>query len=127
MPKCVANSGIARPIIADPLTISFVTRYQAAVHIIQVDEWGTSARAHVHTPFPYLGNGWTDCTEIRCLLMNQLAMHFILATSGVCLHVLTCVPLFLISGSSGSITLKYGVLLDPLAMRFTQATSGGYT
>ena len=26
--------------------------------------WGASARAHVHTPFPDLGNRWAHCAEI---------------------------------------------------------------
>ena len=31
-----------------------------------------SARAHVHTPFPYLANGWTHCVQIWCVTINSL-------------------------------------------------------
>ena len=51
-----------------------------------------STRAHVHTPLPYLGNGWTYCAQIWCVVMDQLAKHFMHATSGTYLYVLTCVP-----------------------------------
>ena len=83
----------------------------------------TSARVHVRTPFPYFGNGWTHCVEIWLVVMYQLAIHFIHATSRVHLGALACVPLSRISGSTGRIMLRYCVLLDPLAMHFTQANS----
>ena len=40
------------------------------------DPEGTAAREHVRIPFPYLGNGWTDCTEIWCVARGPVAMHF---------------------------------------------------
>ena len=47
--------------------------------------YGASVRAHVRTPFPYLGKSWTHYAEIWCvvLVMEQLAMHFTLAASGI--------------------------------------------
>ena len=34
---------------------------------------GTFARApHVRAPFPHLGNGWTDCTEIWYVIREEL-------------------------------------------------------
>ena len=43
----------------------------------------TSALAHVCAPFPYLGNGWTGCTEIWYVFRDQLArqLTFTLARS----------------------------------------------
>ena len=61
--------------------------------------------------------------KFSVMVVDQLAMHFMQAMSGVHLHVLTCVHVFHISGSSGRIILKYGVMLEPLAMRFAQAMS----
>ena len=29
--------------------------------------WSASARAHVHTRFPDLANGWADCVQIWCV------------------------------------------------------------
>ena len=37
----------------------------------------------------YLGNGWTDCAEIWCVVRDQLAMRFTLPRGGVHLHVRT--------------------------------------
>ena len=56
---------------------------------------GTAARAHVRTSFPYLGNGWSDCTEIWLVVMGPTAMRFIRATTYEwnTLHVRTCAPL----------------------------------
>ena len=34
-------------------------------------------------PFPYLGNTWTDCAEIWCVVMGPTAMCFIGITNGV--------------------------------------------
>ena len=31
---------------------------------------------HVCIPSPYLGNGWTDCTEIWCVVRGPMAMRF---------------------------------------------------
>ena len=36
---------------------------------------GTSACAQVRTPFPYLGNGWTDFAEVWYVVRGQLAMQ----------------------------------------------------
>ena len=38
--------------------------------------WGTRARAHGRFPFPYLGNDWTDCAEISCVVIGPLDMRF---------------------------------------------------
>ena len=81
---------------------------------------------HVCTSFRYLRSGWTRCAEIWCVVMGQLAMHFMHATDGVHLHVLTFVHFFHSSEFTGRIMLKYGVLLDPLAMQLLQARSRAY-
>ena len=31
---------------------------------------------HVRTPFPYLGNGWTDCSETLFVVRGPLAIGF---------------------------------------------------
>ena len=36
--------------------------------------WGTTARAHVRTPFPYLENDWADCFEIILYLVAELPL-----------------------------------------------------
>ena len=43
----------------------------------------TCARADV-PPFPYLGNGWADRTEIWCVAWGPLAMHFTLDGRYIC-------------------------------------------
>ena len=64
------------------------------------------------------------CAEIWCMAMEQPAMDLgINATSGVHLHVLACLPVFRSSESTGLIMPKYGLLLNPLAVLFTQAIS----
>ena len=35
-----------------------------------------TARAHVHTPFSYLGNGWADGAETWCVARGPLSMRF---------------------------------------------------
>ena len=42
------------------------------------------------------------------------------------MDVLMCAILLRISGSTGRIMQKFGVLLDPFTMHFTQARSGGH-
>ena len=46
--------------------------------------------AHVGTPFPYLGNGWTDCADIFYVARDQLASQLTQTKDGVHLHVRTC-------------------------------------
>ena len=36
---------------------------------------GTAAREYVHIPFPYLGNGWTDCLEIWRVAWGPVAIR----------------------------------------------------
>ena len=67
---------------------------------------------HVRTPFPHLGNDWTDCAEIWYVARDQLARQFTQTKNGVHLHVRTCVSLFHISGTAGQIALKFGMLLE---------------
>ena len=55
--------------------------------------WGASARAHVHTPLPYLANGWADCVQILCVNRDPLDNCFAHVWYGVHLHVRTCTPL----------------------------------
>ena len=37
---------------------------------------GIRERAHVRTRFPYLGNGWKDRAENRCVVRGPLAIYF---------------------------------------------------
>ena len=62
---------------ADGDQIWCVFRDQLAMHIIDVmDVVHTSAGANVHTcrcaPSPYLGNSWTNCAEIWCVVRGPL-------------------------------------------------------
>ena len=91
---------------------------QVAGHIARVTG---VVHFHVHTservcvqiwsPFPYLGNGWTDCAKIWHVARDQLARLFTEVDDGVQLHVRTCATLFRISGTAGRIALKFGVWL----------------
>ena len=47
----------------DPLAKRF-TEVNGRVHV------------HVRTPFPCLGNSWTDCADNWCVVRGLLAMHF---------------------------------------------------
>ena len=83
-----------------------------AVHIAQV--MGV-VKLHVCTctcadasPFLYLSNGLTDCTEIWYVVRNPLTRHFTEVDDGVQPHM---APLFCISGTAGWSVLKLGVWL----------------
>ena len=54
-----------------------------------------------------------DCAEIWCVVRDQLATLFTQIKGRVCLHVRTCVPLFLISVIAERIVLK---LMDQLSI-----------
>ena len=81
-----------------------MTQVMGAVHV------------HVRTCrcalFPYLGNGWTDCAEIWCVVRNPLARLFAKVNGGAQLHVRTCSPLFRISETAGRIALKFSMWLE---------------
>ena len=47
----------------------------------------------MHTPLPYLANGWADCVQILCVNRDQLDNCFAHVWCGVHLHVRTCIPL----------------------------------
>ena len=84
------------------------------MHIIKVMG---GVHLHVRTgrvvpPFPHLGNGWTDCAEIWFVVKDPLAWRFTEVNGGEQVHVLTCLPLFHISGTVGRIALKLGVWLE---------------
>ena len=55
--------------------------------------WSASARAHVHTRFPDLANGCTDCVQIWCAASDPLDERLTQVRCGVHLHVRTCTPL----------------------------------
>ena len=54
--------------------------------------WSASARAHVHTRFPDLANGCTDCVQIWCAASDPLDERLTQVRCGVHLHVRTCTP-----------------------------------
>ena len=84
-----------------------ITQVMGGVHLYV----RTGARADV-PPFPYLGNGWTDCAEIWVVVRDSLAWRFTKVNAGVEVHVRTCAPLFRISGAAGRIALKLGLWLE---------------
>ena len=86
-----------------PLDKSF-TYVWAGVHL-------HSARAHVHTPVPYLASGWADCVQILCVNRDPIDKCFTNVWSGVHLHVRTCTPFFHILQTAGRIASKFGVWL----------------
>ena len=58
----------------DYAVIWFMVTDPLAWHFTEVNGGVTGACAHVSTPFPYLGNGWTDCAETLCVIRGSLAM-----------------------------------------------------
>ena len=54
--------------------------------------WSASARAHVHTPLPYLANGWADCVQTWCVANDPLDERLTQVRCGVHLRVRTCTP-----------------------------------
>ena len=67
---------------------------------------------HVYA-FPYLGNGWTDCTELWFELeTHEPPKRFTQTKGGVDLHVLMCVPH--ISEMVGRIALSFGMWIGDL-------------
>ena len=61
----------------------------------------------------YLGNGQTDCAEIRCVVRDELAGQSIQVRDGVHMYPLSSVgtyaPPFRIWGTAGRIALKFGI------------------
>ena len=92
-----------------------ITQFMGGVHLYV----RTRARADV-PPFPYLGNGWSDCAEIRFVVRDPFAWRISKFNERIHVHVRTCTPLLRISGTAGRIALKLGGVRGPLAMRFTQ-------
>ena len=62
----------------------------------------------MRTSFSYLGTGWTDYAEIRCVVIDPLAKRF---TEVDVRYVRTCASLLRISGTAGRAALKFGVWL----------------
>ena len=54
--------------------------------------WGASTRAHVHTRFSYLANGWANCVQTWCVASDPLDERLTQVRCGVHLHVRTCTP-----------------------------------
>ena len=52
--------------------------------------WVASARAHVHSRFPYFANGWADCVWTWCSANDPLEEMLTQVRCGVHLHVRTC-------------------------------------
>ena len=78
--------------------------------------WNASARAHVHTHFPDLTNGWADCAQIWCVARDPLDKCFTHVWCGIHLHVRTCTPVFQISQTAGvlcsNLVCCYGPIID---------------
>ena len=80
----------------------------------------TCARADV-PPFPYVGNGWTDCAEIWYVVKNTLPYRFTEINGGVKVHVRTCAPPLPYLGNGWTDCAEiWCVTMGPLSLRFTQ-------
>ena len=85
---------------------------------LQIPQFSTREKfvAHIRTcrcaPFLHLGNGWTDCAEILCLIRDPQARLLAKVHGGAQLHVRTCAPPFRISETAGRIALKFGMWLE---------------
>ena len=79
----------------------------------------------MRTPFPYLGNGWTDSAEILYVAGDPLAKLFTRPEGGVQLCVSTCARavvspfLYLGNGWTDRAEIRC-VARGALAVRFTQ-------
>ena len=69
-------------------------------------EVGDGVQLHVRITFSYLGNGWTDCAEVSCVVRDPLVMRL-----GTGARTQLCAPLFRISGTAERIVLKLGACL----------------
>ena len=87
--------------------------------------WGASARAHVRTPFPCLGNCWVHCAEIWWVIRVPVAMCFMQVFGWTPLHVRTCTPYLRISRTDCPIALKFDVWLDTQMLRGLQKLEVG--
>ena len=47
-----------------------------------IEGWGALAHETAVTSSPFLGNGWTDCGEICCVVGGPLSMRFTRITYG---------------------------------------------
>ena len=70
----------------------------------------------------YLGNGWTDCADIWCVVRDPLALRFTLLRGEVHLHVRTAFP-YLRNGWTDCDEICYAVV-DQLAGQLTQTKDG---
>ena len=74
---------------------NFACVYRPAGYYFNTSQsWGGSARAHVHTPFPYLANDWADYVQIWYVARGPLDKRFTQGRDGMHLHLRTCTPLF---------------------------------
>ena len=88
--------------------------------------WYISARAHVRTPFPCLGNCWVHCAEIWWVIRVPVAMCFMQVFGWAPLHVRTCTPYLRISRTDWPIVLKFDVWLDTQMLRGLQKLEVGW-
>ena len=82
------------------------------------------------TPLPHLGTGWTDCTEVWCVVIEKLPWCFTQVKLGYIVlgwdaYIRTCARVYLyvrdsfrISEAAGRIVLSIGVVMNQLAMYF---------
>ena len=94
----------------DGMPSNLVCRHKLSSYVLYAcQRYDVFARARVHTPFLYLGNGWDDCVQTLCVAWDQLDMCLTQVRDGVHMHVRTCIPRFYISGTAVQIVLKLGV------------------
>ena len=84
----------------------------------------TCARVDV-PPFPYLGSGWTDCSEIWCVVGSPLARLFAKVSGGAQLQARAHVrhvrnPFSYLGNGRKDCAEIWYVVRDPLAKRFTR-------
>ena len=117
---CVLNRHMSYGAMVTKCGVCLETKRRCILHRSWAGYICTCARADV-PPFPYLGNGWTDCAEIWCVARDPLARLFAKVHGGAQLHVSTCAPLFRISETAGTDCAEiWYVVRGPLAKRFTK-------
>ena len=111
----------------DRLRSNLVCVYRPAGYYFCTSQmWGASARAHVHTPFQYLANGWTECSQIWCVTRDLLDQSFTHVRNGMQLHVGMCTPLFHSSQTARRILLEFDAWLETHSMSLTEVRCGAH-
>ena len=86
---CQRHPTLGNSTTAGPIAFKFGVCLETSYFYTSL-RWCASARAHVHTPFADLANGWADCVQIWFVARDPLDKGFAQVRGDVHLHVRTC-------------------------------------